>query len=238
MNRPFLSIVLPTYNEESALPQTTKLICDYLESKPFSGEIFIVNDGSTDSTEHCIRRIQGQYPCVSSIHYDRNRGKGFAVKQGMLQTRGEIRLFMDVDESTSIQEFDKMEPYLKAEADLAIGTRRKEHSYIIEKQPLWRRLGGKCFNWWVRTLHDLDVRDTQVGFKAFRSSVAEKIFCRLQTYGWAFDVEILARALRNGYELKCIPIIWKDKRESNIKFSDIFKTCLDVYKIRQRLRND
>lgn len=229
--KPYLSVIIPAYNEAKRLPLTLIDIDKHFKKADFSYEIIIVNDGSKDSTAEIAERFSHLVENLKLINQE-NTGKGGAVKNGMLKAKGKIRLFMDADNSTSIDQFEKMMPYFNEDYDVVIASRDIEGSQLIPPQPWYKRLGGNIGNLVIQTLLLPGYWDTQCGFKAFTEEVAEKIFPLIKINRWAFDVEILALAKEMGYKIKEIPVVWVNNPFSRVKASAYLQVLWEVSKIR------
>ena len=205
-----LSVVIPAFNEGQRIRDTLKRTVAHL-GRRFSYELIVVDDGSRDDTAGVVESFEDacllKQPC--------NRGKGAAVRRGVLAARGKRVLFMDADLSTPIEEVDKLID-LAADADVVIGSRRLPSSNILGEQPLHRRLLGSCFSALVRALLLGDFSDTQCGFKLFGRDAAEAIFSQQRLDGFAFDVEVLMLAEQLGYVIKEVPVAWQHSDDSKI----------------------
>jgi glycosyltransferase involved in cell wall biosynthesis len=213
---PQLSIVFPAYNEAEGLPSALEAALAYLQARGIDGEVVVVDDGSRDGTGEVAREFAASHPRVRVVSHTPNRGKGYAVKQGILAARGERRVFLDVDLATPVDEMDKLLAALDAGADLAIGTRYVRAALVEVKQRLPRRTMGSAFRWLARLILRLPVSDFTCGFKGFPAKVAEELFGRLSEPGWAFDAELLMLAARAGRRVVEVPIRWRDVRGSNV----------------------
>jgi glycosyltransferase involved in cell wall biosynthesis len=242
MGDPWLSVVVPAYNEEERLPATLEAIASYLASQPFSWEILVVDDGSEDRTAEVACAAMARVPQISLLRLE-HRGKGFAVRQGMLKARGEIVLFTDADLSTPIGEIHKLLAALEEGADVAIGSRQVSGAQR-HLEPLHRHLMGRVFNYLVRVLAVPGIQDTQCGFKAFRCAAAQNIFSRLRLYAddapvvrgsrvTGFDVEVLFLARKLGYTVAEVPVLWRHDRRSKVDpLRDSYRMFLDVVRVR------
>lgn len=229
-NKPYLSVIIPVYNEEGRV-QRVKKVFSYLQRQSFSSEIIIVNDGSNDSTIEKVNKLHDtiQFKLLS---YQKNRGKGFAIKTGMLHAKGQFRLFMDVDLSTPINEFKKFLPVLKPDS-IIIATRKTNQSYLLKHQPKIRELLGKAFTLLSQYLLRVYVSDFTCGFKCFSSKVANDVFSKSIITGWGFDSEILYIAKSKKYEIHEIPVSWKNDPSSKVRFpKDMIRSLNDLLKIR------
>ena len=210
MNSPSLdlSIVIPAYNEERRLPNTLASIFAYLQNRPYRAEILVVDDGSTDRTPEIVTASR-EYPGLRLVSNGRNRGKGYSVRHGMLEARGEIALFSDADLSTPVEEADKLLSALREGGyDGAIGSRAVDRSLIQVHQPAIREQAGIFFNRLVRWIMGIEFSDTQCGFKAFRRERARIIFEQQRVGRFGFDPEILFLAKRHGLRVAEVPVRW------------------------------
>ncbi len=230
-----LSVIIPSYNEERRVGKTLLSIAEFLRKQPYQSEISVVSDGSKDGTSSVVKNLQSQIQNLKLIDNQENHGKGWVTKQGMLEASGDIRLFMDADNSTKIDEVSKFLPYFGQGFDVVIGSRRIAGSNIAEKQRWIRDFLGWCFRAIVHTLVPLAVKDTQCGFKAFSKKAAEQIFPKQRIFRWAFDVEILALARKQKFKIKELPITWVNDAESHVKFSGMVRMLLEVMQIRWNL---
>jgi dolichyl-phosphate beta-glucosyltransferase len=231
--RPGLSIVIPAYNEERRLPKTIELIHSYLGARNYRAEVIVVDDGSSDGTVSFVEKARGKYPELRLIINGRNRGKGFSVRQGMLQARGEIALFTDADLSAPIEEADKLIAAIQERKhDVAIGS-RGVRSLIQVHQSKIRELAGVTFNRLVRFIVGINFVDTQCGFKAFRRESARIIFEQQRTNGFGFDPEILFLAAYHGLQVAEIPVRWAHDPATRVHvFADSLRMFRDLAKIR------
>jgi glycosyltransferase involved in cell wall biosynthesis len=234
MKKNTLSIIIPAYNEEQRITETLLDIDHKMSGQTFGYEILIVNDGSTDNTVSVVEKLQKQIPKLFIINNSENRGKGFAIKQGMLKAIGDFRLFMDADNSTKIDEVFKMLPYFNQGFDVVIGSRYIDGSEIVIKQPLKRIFFGRIFRIITHMLIPLGVTDLVCGFKIFTAKSAETIFPKQTIFRWSFDVEILTIAKKNGFKIKELPVRWKDNAKSRVNFSGMLKSFLEIIQIKLR----
>ena len=204
-----LSIVIPAFNEERRLPNAIEQIGAYLNARPLRAEILVVDDGSSDATPKLIENYRGKVPGLRLITNGRNRGKGFSVRHGMLEARGQIALFTDADLSTPIEEADKLLAAIRDNGyDAAIGSRALDRSLIEVHQSAFREQAGAFFNRLVRGITGLAISDTQCGFKAFRRERTRIIFEQQRIESFGFDPEILFLAQRHGLRVAEIPVRW------------------------------
>ncbi len=229
----YLSVVIPAYNEEKRIERTLREIIAYLKSKPFMSEIIIVNDGSSDKTFDTAKAILNGFEGSQIVSRTENKGKGYSVREGVLNAGGDIILFSDADLSTPIQEFDKLHEWIKKGYDIVIGSRAVKGAEVVVHQNMLRECMGKIFNIFVQALTLRGLNDTQCGFKCFRGKTAQDVFTRQTIMGFGFDVEILFIARILGYKLKESPVRWLNAPKSKVSiFRDPLKMFLDLFKIR------
>ncbi|MGH7791885.1 MAG: dolichyl-phosphate beta-glucosyltransferase [Thermodesulfobacteriota bacterium] len=228
----YISIIIPAYNEEDRIEYTLRSINSYLSRQSYLCEVIVVNDGSRDKTAQVVLRLISEFPYIRLIDAEENHGKGWAVRQGMLDAKGKIRLFMDADNSTSIDQIEIILPYFEQGFDVVIGSRRVLGSVISRHQSWIRENIGQIFNLLVRALHGIPMKDTQAGFKAFSSTAAERVFPMQTIRHWVFDVELLVISRQCGLKVKEVPIIWKNDSRSHVKFRNTAKTLLDLIRVK------
>ena len=232
-----LTVIIPAYNEEKRLGGTLEKIRAYLDGKPWSYEVIVVDDGSRDGTVDLVEKWEKQYPQLRHVKNASNRGKGFSVRNGMLRGKGRLLLFTDSDLSTPIEDIDKLMDAIDGGCDIAIGSRAVEGSDIVVSQPAYRVFMGKVFNLLVRIIFASSIRDTQCGFKLFRREAAEVIFPRQTIWRFGFDVEIVFIGERLGYRVCEVPVIWENSEETKVSaLRDSVSMFLDLIRIRWRLR--
>lgn len=199
--KPYLSLIIPAFNEQSRIGATLKNVEAYLQmlGKPF--EIIVVDDGSRDGTLEMLKERSSESGALRVVSYEKNRGKGYAVRQGVYAARGQYVAFSDADLSAPIEELTKLFAALENGYDIAIGSRAVKDSIIPVRQPFYREMGGRGLNLVVRALATPGIHDTQCGFKLFRGDVARDVFPRCFLNGWGFDVEVLYLARRLGYSI-------------------------------------
>lgn len=226
-----LSVIIPAYNEENRLPKTLKAVDEYLRRESYEYEILVVNAGSTDRTKELVQSAMREVKNLSILDVE-NRGKGYAVREGMLGAHGEYRMFMDADNATTIDHVAKMWPEFEKGFDVVIGSRDMKGAVIAVPQVWWRRRLGDTFNLIVQFSSGLwGMWDTQCGFKGFTKNAAEKIFSRSTIDTWAFDVEVLVLAKKMGFKIKEVPVTWVNDPYSRVTFSGMAKMLLEVLQI-------
>lgn len=243
-----LSVVIPAYNEEKRIPPTLTAVLRYLSRQGYPSELLVVNDGATDRTADVVRAAQhafrpegdgggtasGGVQRFDLLEYpDRNNhGKGYAVRHGMINARGHYRLFMDADNSTTIDHVERFFPYFKEEHyDIVIGSRDIEGANIALHQAWYKELAGNLGNVAIRMLAVPGIYDTQAGFKMFTGKSVDDIFPRLTIDRWGFDIEILAVANHLGYRIKEAPITWVNDEQSLVTgraYLEVFGELLTV----------
>ena len=229
-----ISIIIAAYNEERRVIPSLFKIKEYVTKQDLPYEIIVVDDGSVDSTHQVVMDLIKDIPYLKVISYVPNRGKGYALRQGVLASKGEVVLLTDADLSTPIEELSKLLPLIyNHKYDIAIGSRALALSEIVKKQPWWRQSMGKFFNRLVKTLVIEDFKDTQCGFKLFRGNMARSLFKEAQVDRFAYDVEILAIAKKRGKRIVEVPITWINSPESRVSpVRDSFQMLGDLLKIR------
>lgn len=228
--KPFLSVIIPARNEAKRLPLTLVDVDLYLSGADFSYEIIVVDNNSTDATAEIVKSFSKIIKNLLLVHESR-RGKGWAVKRGMLYGTGNWRLFTDADNSTSIDHFEKMLPYIK-EYQVIIGSRDVKGSKLVPPQPWYRRFLGNIGNIIIQILLLPGFWDTQCGFKCFSEEAAERIFKISKIDQWGFDAEVLALAKHFGYKIKEIPVTWVNDFRSSVKLIAYLTTLWDVLMVR------
>lgn len=232
-----LSIVIPAYNEENRIKNTLLSIQDYISSNKINAEIIVVNDGSKDSTVEVVKSYQSKIPNLKVIDLGKNCGKGAAVKQGVMASRGKLILFTDADNSTPIEEFGKLQKkLLENNAQIAIGSRYLQDSSVKIKQPMYRIFLGRAGNLLIRIFLIDGLRDTQCGFKLFTSVAAKNIFRFQKVTRFGFDMEALVVAGYLGYEIVEVPVSWFNSAESRVRpIKDAIITLKDLVYIKLNL---
>jgi dolichyl-phosphate beta-glucosyltransferase len=235
---PPFSFVIPAFNEASRIGDTLRATLDYLGAVSPQSELVVVNDGSTDATSAIAREVLAAAKIETRLLENfPNRGKGAAVRKGLLAAQKPIALFSDADLSTPLEETPKLiEPIANGDVDIAFGSRALDRSLIGHHQPWRREQGGRVFNLLVRLATGLPFWDTQCGFKAFRLEVCRPILETAQIIGFAFDVELLYLAHQSGLRLREVPVRWDHHEGSKVHFvHDSLRMLREVIAIRSRL---
>mgnify|MGYP001817365548 CR=1 FL=1 len=207
---------MPAYNEAVRLGPTLERLQEYLEQQDYTWKVVIVSDGSSDETPDIVRSFAENHPNFSLHHYVPNRGKGYAVRTGMLTVEADWLLFSDADLAAPIEEIEKLWEKVGEDCKLAIGSRPLQDSQLEIRQPWYREMAGRSFNFAVQTLAVRGIKDTQCGFKLFEQSVARDIFTRCKLDGFGFDFESLMIARDLGYEIAEVPIRWSHQEGSKV----------------------
>ncbi len=228
-----ISVVIPAYNEAGRIASTVEAAVEFVRGEG-GGEVIVVDDGSRDETAALVDNFRRDHPEVKLLRNERNRGKGYSVRRGMLEARGSLRLFCDADGSTPLREARKLFARLEGgEADVAIGSREMPDSDVARPQPRYRRVMGWVFRKLVAALVVRGFRDTQCGFKAFRAEAARDVFRRLRLDGFAFDVEAIFVARRLGYRVVEVGVRWLDSGQSRVRpVRDALRMLRDLFRIR------
>lgn len=235
MNRPFLSVIIPAYNEAARLPETLTKTLAFLETQPFAFEVIVVENGSQDDTLKIARKFERRSPAVRALHENR-RGKGQAVRSGMLVARGEYRFMADADLSMPIEEICRFLPPNQDNYDIAIGSREAPGSERFN-EPAYRHLGGRLINLSIRVLALPGLQDTQCGFKCFHATAAEDLFRAQTMSGWSFDIELLYIARLRKHRIIEVPIPWYFSAESKVNpLKDALRMVADIIRIRRNAR--
>lgn len=231
-----LSVIIPAYNEEQRLPKTLREIDKYLKAQNYESEIIVVSDGSTDRTCEVVENLKSEILNLRLICEKINKGKGYGVKRGMLAASGDYRLFTDADNSTSINQLEKMWSYFNQGFDIVIGSRDVRGAILDPPQPWPRRFTGEAFKLVRKIIVGLwEIEDSQCGFKAFTKTATENIFPRCKIDRFAFDPEILIIAKKLGYKIKEIPVYWRNDLKSKVKFKWMVNMGFDLLRIKWNL---
>ena len=228
-----LSVIIPAYNEAGRIGPTLSRVVEYLSGKGFEWELVVVDDGSTDATRDLVREAAQRDARVRPIENGTNRGKGYSVRNGFLNTSGEYALFSDADLSTPIEELDGFLLDADGGADIVIGSRAMRDSKILKRQPVYRMVMGKTFNRLVRALTVRGISDTQCGFRLFRRSVCEPLFLGQKIDHFSFDAELLFLAQKKGLKIVERPVRWINSPQSKVDpVWDSLRMLLDILKVR------
>lgn len=236
-----LSVIIPAKNEEKNIKKTLEEVYSYLSSKNISHEIIVAENNSTDKTVEIVKSLMSSIPTLQLLELvvkTKKPSKGYAVKQGMLKARGNLRLFMDADNSTTIDNIEKAMPYFEKGYSVVIGSiGLKEAKVAAGSEPFWRKLFGKSGNLFIQIVVLPGISDTQRGFKVFTAKATEDIFSKITMYGWSFDVEALALARRLGHKVKEMPINWDNDpyTVSHPRLLDYLRFLAETVKIRWNL---
>ncbi|MFQ3550223.1 MAG: dolichyl-phosphate beta-glucosyltransferase [Armatimonadota bacterium] len=230
---PQISLIIPSYNEEKRLQNTINEVNKYLQDNFDLYEIIVVDDGSTDSTKNIAFEFCEKNKSIKVVSYIPNQGKGYALKQGVLASKGHMIAFSDADLSTPIDEMNKLISEIKKGYDIVIGSRAVKNSILDEHQPLYRELGGKVLNLFIQILAVPGIKDTQCGFKIYTHDVAKELFEMSFIRSWAFDVEILYLARKKGYKISEVGVKWHHCEGSKIEpFSAGLQVLKDIIRIK------
>lgn len=233
----YLSVIIPAYNEEKRLPKTLREINSYLKKQTYTSEIIVVSDGSSDKTVQVVKDLISEINNLKVLEFKERLGKGFGVREGIFEAKGEYRIFTDADNSTSIDQIEKMWPEFEAGYDIVIGSRDIKGAVLTVPQPWLRKvLLGGGFKLVRKIIIGLwTIKDTQCGFKGFKGKAAQDIFSRITIRHFGFDPEVLVIAKKLGYKIKEVPITWVNDAQSKVKFKSMVKMLFETLKIRQNL---
>jgi dolichyl-phosphate beta-glucosyltransferase len=231
-----LSVVIPAYNETHRLPRTLTDVTAYLARQSYAAEVIVVDDGSTDNTAQLVREWPaGPVPLRLLAHADgRNHGKGATVRIGLGAAVGAYRLFMDADNSTTLDHVERFWPFFEQGFDVVIGSRDISGANVVIPQAWYKELGGKLGNLIIRMLAAPGIADTQAGFKAFSARCVEAVLPRLTIDRWGFDVELLVAARCNGFRVKELPIVWRNDTASSVPASAYVQVLGEVWRVRRQ----
>jgi dolichyl-phosphate beta-glucosyltransferase len=230
-----LSVVIPAFDEAIRLPPTLARMREYLDAGTDSYEVLVVDDGSRDDTVAVAEAVAADWPQLRVLRLPENRGKGAAVREGMLNAGGALRAFSDADLSTPIEELPRLRERLGGACRVAIASRDAPGSDIQIHQPAWREFMGRTYNRILRLLVLPGIRDTQCGFKLFTAEAAEALFTPLETFRFGFDAEVLVRAHRRGWQIAEVPVQWRHVEESRVGgIGDALRMLYDLVRLRFR----
>ncbi|OGM96212.1 MAG: hypothetical protein A3B86_03665 [Candidatus Yanofskybacteria bacterium RIFCSPHIGHO2_02_FULL_38_22b] len=232
----YLSVIIPAYNEEKRIKETLKSIDEYLRRQNYDYEILVVSDGSKDDTVSLVKSLEPEIRGLRLIDIQENHGKGFSVKKGMLEAKGELRIFTDADNATHISHLDNFAPYINEGYGVVIGSIAIQgHKVASGSEPLWRRILGKLGNLFIQIMAVPGIYDTQRGFKLFTAKAATDIFPKSTIDRFGFDIEVLALARKLGYKIKELPVDWKNDPNSKVSLKSYFQVLTETILIRWNL---
>ncbi|XVQ10484.1 dolichyl-phosphate beta-glucosyltransferase [Spirillospora sp. CA-255316] len=233
---PELAVVIPAYNEERRLGPTLDRIGRYLRASPISWELVVVDDGSTDATAGLVRDARRADHRIRLIRSGTNRGKGHAVRTGVLASRGRQVLFSDADLATPIEELERLRAALAAGADAAIGSRAGRAAGVPVERNVPRRVLGQAGNRLIRALATPGIADTQCGFKLFDGAKARRAFGFATIDGWGFDIEILSLFARSGWTIEEVPVRWAHRPGSRLRPGAYPRVVAELLRVRRTVR--
>ncbi len=238
MDKIYLSVVIPAYNEEKRIGSTLLAVDRYLSEQDYSYEIIVVSDGSKDKTAQVVNKFSQLVKNLKLIDNKENHGKGWVVRQGMLGAAGQIRLFMDADNATTVDHFERMKPFFDRGYEIVIGSRDRKDAPGAKQavpQAFLKRQLGNTGNILIQLLAVPGVWDTQCGFKAFSAKATHDIFSRSKINRWGFDIEALALARKLGYKIGIIPVYWVNQPGSKVNLRGYLNTFRELFKVRWNL---
>ncbi len=238
-NKPYVSVIVPSYKEGERIGRTLLEIEKYFSDKDYSWEVLVIVDGSPDNTAEIARNYSGHVRNLRVIENKENHGKGYIVRQGLLESKGSARLFMDADGSTSINHLDSFLPELKNGYDVIIGSRDIEGSFVQIHQPKYREMMGDMGNWLIRIVLGLwSYPDTQCGFKVLTEKAAQEVASRMVVDRFGFDFELIALAQKLGFKVKQMPVRWLNEEGSTVSLTGpngFIQVIIDLFKTKWRL---
>lgn len=238
-NQPYLSVVVPAYREAERIGNNLLEMDKFLSSKDFSYEIIVVTDGSPDNTAEIVRNYMGQIKNLRVIENPENHGKGYVVRQGLLESKGKYVVFLDADGSTSITHLEKFLPELENGYDVIVGSRKIKGAFVQVHQPRYREIMGEGGNWLIRIVLGLwSFPDTQCGFKMLTGESAHEIAKRMVVDRFGFDFELIALAFALGYKVEQMPVRWMNEEGSTVTLTGpngFIQVLIDLFKTKWRL---
>lgn len=239
-NQPYLSVVIPAYNEGSrkgpGIKEYLKSITEYFKNKDYTYEIIIINDGSKDNTAQVIEDLCSSMPNLVFINREANKGKLFSVQEGLMKAHGKFRLFTDADGATPIDTLDKFWQHMEAGEHVIIGSRDLDQSKIEKHQPKIKEILGDAGNLLIQyTLNLRGIKDTQCGFKVMSQEIVEKIIPQMKAIRWGGDFEILALAKKMGYRIVEVPVVWIDSGQSTVGIKGYLLTLKELFQVKWRM---
>ena len=227
-----LSVIIPAYNEANRIEKTLLDVDSYLEKQPYDYEIIVVDNNSNDHTADVVSKLEATTIRNARVVTERTKGKGAAVRRGMMEAQGEYSVFMDADNATPISEIQKFWQYLESGIEVVIGSRYQDPNTVKIRQPLYRVIMSRLANTLIQIVLIPHIKDTQCGFKAFKSTAAKEIFRNVTIFGWAFDMELLAIALKLSYRIKEVPVSWEEHGGSHVPAAAYIQSLLDLFRIK------
>lgn len=228
-----LSVIIPAYNEEKRIADTLKSVDGYLENQPYGYEIIVVDNGSNDDTYNVVKKLADASVENLKVEIKHENGKGGAVQHGILNHgQGEYVMFMDADNATPISEIEKFWAAFAEGNSVVIGSRYLTASNVTHKQPLYRIILSRLSNLLIQFLAVPGIKDTQLGFKVFTRQAAQEIFSRLTVFRWGFDMEVLTIAKQRGYQIKEVPVLWREQGGSHVPLKAYLESLKDLLKIK------
>jgi dolichyl-phosphate beta-glucosyltransferase len=239
MEQPFLSVIIPAYKEGDRIGRNLLEIDQYLKGKNYTYEIIVIVDGSNDNTAEVARNYSLQVPHLRVIDNKENHGKGYVVRQGLLEAQGKWRIFLDADGSTSITHLDSFALQFDSGYDVIIGSRKIEGAFIQVHQPKYREVMGEMGNWLIRGVLGLwSYPDTQCGFKILSGRAAQEIASRMVVDRFGFDFELIILAVKLGFKIKQMPVRWMNEEGSTVQLTGkngFIQVLIDLFKTKVRL---
>lgn len=237
--QPYLSVIIPAYKEKERIGRTLLEVEKYLNNKNYDYEIIVIVDGSRDNTAEIARNYSTQVKNLKVINNPENHGKGYVVRQGLLEAQGKYRLFMDADGSTSITHLDKFMPEFNKGYDVVMGSRDIEGAFVQIHQAKYKEMLGNMGNWAIRIVLGLwTYPDTQCGFKLLSDKAAEAVASRMVIDRFGFDYELIILALKQGFKVKQMPVRWLNEEGSTVTFfgpNGYIQVFIDLFKTKWRL---
>lgn len=227
-----LSVVIPAYNEEHRIGKSLVELDQYLSKQSYAYEILVVNDGAKDKTADVVREAMKTVKNLRLIDNKENHGKGYVVRQGMLEAKGKYRLFSDADNSVSIDQIEKIWPYFDQGYDVVIGSIEVAGAKVEEHAAWYRRFIGHWAKLLIRMLAIWEIHDTQRGFKCFTAKAAQAVFPKQLITRWGFDIEILVISKKYGFKIKEVPVVWINPGDSKVGLSAYVTTFKELLQIR------
>ena len=228
-----LSVIIPAYKEQGRIGPTLQAMKDYFSRQNYEWEILVCIDGSPDQTSQVVKSFSAQIPNLKIFDNQQNHGKGWVVRQGMLNATGDLRLFTDADNSTSIDQVEKLLPYVSQGFNVVIGSIEVEGAKINEHAQWYRRALGHWAKYLIRAVAGLwSIHDTQRGFKLFTVDAAKAVFGRAKIDRFGFDIEILAVSQKLGYKIKEVPVVWENAGDSTVSLGSYIEVLKDLFRVR------